>query len=157
MAAGTLFVRQRTLAECLKRKRVIPETDRSSEEEEGGGVSIDDTRGSSSRAIHVAHCVHPDVLHPPRQLQVPATAAATSAAAAATAAATATTPYFVCFGCGCCLLPHLRCLPRMCCRLLLVLCLLLPTLLLLVQVGYNGLERRQSDRRNRNGGDSKRN
>jgi hypothetical protein len=30
-------------------------------------------------------------------------------------------------------------------------------LLLLVQVGYNGLERRQSDRRNRNGGDSKRN
>jgi hypothetical protein len=42
------------------------------------------------------------------------------------------------------LLLHLRCLPRMCCRLLLVLCLLLPPLLLLVQVGYNynGLERR---------------
>jgi hypothetical protein len=84
-------VRQRTLAECLnKRRRAIHEAD--SDEEEGGGVSANDMRGSSSRAIHVAHCVHPDVLHPPRQLQVPTTAAATSAAAAATAAATATTP-----------------------------------------------------------------
>jgi hypothetical protein len=27
MAAGTLFVRQRTLTEFLKRRRVIPETD----------------------------------------------------------------------------------------------------------------------------------
>jgi hypothetical protein len=90
MADGTL-VRQRTLAECLNtRRRVIHETD--SDEEESGGVSVDNVRGSSSSAIHVAHCVHPDVLHPPRQLQVPTNAAARSAAAAATAAATATTP-----------------------------------------------------------------
>jgi hypothetical protein len=54
-------------------------------------VNIDDTSGSSSRSVHVVHSVHPDVLHPTRQLQVPASAAATSAAAVATAAATATT------------------------------------------------------------------
>jgi hypothetical protein len=46
MAAGTLVVRQRTLAECLKRRRVVAETD--SDEEEGGSVIRDDTRGSSS-------------------------------------------------------------------------------------------------------------
>jgi hypothetical protein len=45
MAVGTLFVRQRTLAECLKRRRVIPETD--SEEEEGGGVSHHSSEGKS--------------------------------------------------------------------------------------------------------------
>jgi hypothetical protein len=54
--------------------------------------------------------------------------------------------------------PHLRCRPaRMCCCLLLVLCLLPPPLRLSMQIGYNGLERRQSDRRNRHGGDNKRN
>jgi hypothetical protein len=51
---------QRTLAECLKRRGVIAETD-DSDEEEGGSAIIDDTRGSSSRSIHVAHCVHPAV------------------------------------------------------------------------------------------------
>jgi hypothetical protein len=46
------------LAECLKRRRVIPETD--SDEEEGGGVSIDDTRGSSSIELYMLRivCVH---------------------------------------------------------------------------------------------------
>ena len=53
--------------------------------------------------------------------------------------------------------PHLRCLSRMCCCLLLVLCMLPPPLLLLVQIGYNGLERRQSDRQNRHSGDNERN
>jgi hypothetical protein len=37
MTAGTLVVRQRTLVECMKKRRVvIPETD--SDEEEGGSV-----------------------------------------------------------------------------------------------------------------------
>ena len=56
--------------------------------------------------------------------------------------------------------PHLRCLPRMCCCLLLVLCLLPSPLLHLTQGGfngYNGLERRrrQNERRHRHGGDKK--
>ena len=59
IAAGTLVVRQRTLAECMKKRRAIAETD--SDEEEGGSVIIDDTRGSNSRSIRVAHCVHPAV------------------------------------------------------------------------------------------------
>jgi hypothetical protein len=58
--------------------------------------------------------------------------------------------------------PHLRCLPRMCCCLLLVLCLLPSPLLHLTQggfSGYNGLmrRRRQNERRHRHGGDNKRN
>jgi hypothetical protein len=53
--------------------------------------------------------------------------------------------------------PYLRCLPRMCCCLLLVLCLLPPPLLLSLHIGYNGLERRQSNRQNRHSGDNKRN
>jgi hypothetical protein len=58
--------------------------------------------------------------------------------------------------------PHLRCLPRMCCCLLLVLCLLPSPLLHLTQGGFNGYNglmrrRRQNERRNRHGGDNKRN
>jgi hypothetical protein len=101
IATGVIVVRQSTLTEFTftKKRRVIEETD--SDEEESGSVNIDDTSGSSSRSVHVVHRVHPDVLHPTWQLQVPASAAAaTSAAAAATAAATATTS-LVCLGYCC--------------------------------------------------------
>jgi hypothetical protein len=55
--------------------------------------------------------------------------------------------------------PHLRCLPRICCCLLLVLCLLPSPLLHLTQGGFNGYNglmrrRRQIERRNRHGGDN---
>jgi hypothetical protein len=53
-----VIVRQRALAGgCIKspskRRRAIAET--VSDEEEGGSVIIDDTRGNSPRSIHVAH------------------------------------------------------------------------------------------------------
>jgi len=89
IADGTLRERQPTMAEYTKKRRVIHDTD--SDEEEGGGVNIDDTSGSSSRSVHVVHSVHPAILQTTRQLQVPASAVATSAAAAAAAATTATT------------------------------------------------------------------
>jgi hypothetical protein len=65
IAAGTLVVRQRTFVECVKKRRVIAETDIYNGEEEGGsgeaGVIVDGTRGSNSRPIPVVHCVHPAV------------------------------------------------------------------------------------------------
>jgi hypothetical protein len=111
------------------------------DEEEGGGVSIDDTSGSSSRVMHVLRIVYTLMSYTHLQLLLPLLL-----------------PLLLLLLLlrlhlprlpRLCLLPHLRCLPRM--------CLLLPPLLLLMQVGYNRLGRRKSDRRNRNGGDSKRN
>jgi hypothetical protein len=69
----------------MKKRRVIPGTD--SDEEEGGSVIINDTRGNNSRSILVAHCVHPAV-----PALDAAAAAATAAAAPAAATATATAP-----------------------------------------------------------------
>ena len=73
MAAGTLVVRQRTLVECMKKRRVIHDTDSDEEEE--------------ARYIRVEHCVHPAV--PALDAATAASAAAAATAAAATASAPA--------------------------------------------------------------------
>ena len=87
IADGTLRERQPTMAEYTKKRRAIHDTD--SDEEEGGGLNIDDTGGSNCRSVHVVHSVLPAILHSPRQLQVPASAAATAATTATTSSAPA--------------------------------------------------------------------
>jgi hypothetical protein len=147
MAAETLVVRQRTLAECLKRRRVVYL--RLIVMRRRVEVCLKMMREEAALELYMLRIVYTLM----------------SSTHLGNCSACNCCCHVCCRCCYCCchsdytpafrllrlwLLLHLRCLPRMCCRLLLVLCLLsllLPPLLLLVQVGYNGLERRRGKTR----------